>query len=369
MKDYLKEAPVVLAEGYGKHHRGGDGDLCAECDTSWPCSKVAARTRRYEQLGALPVPPRLTDVVTLTDLLPVRWSDRLPMLLLDLRWFDWIVVESSGGKDSQAQLDVVYRLAAEQGVTDRIVVVHADLGEVEWDESVDLSPGWNGTLDLARRQAAAYGVPFIAVRRLGKDKKTPDTLLDQIERRGKFPDARNRFCTSDQKRGPARAVMTKLARERKHLGRPVRILNCLGMRGQESCSRATLDPFELDEGATSPTTKWVWRWLPIHAWTVDQVWAQIEQAGTPVHPIYSKGLSRASCSFCVLASKRDLLLAIGLRPGLARRYADLEDRIGHTFRNNQSMRDLITEAEREEGEQYMLLFDTGQLELEWEGSS
>ncbi len=365
MKDYGKEAPVVLAEGYGKHRRGGeDGNVCAECDTSWPCSKVGARTRRYEQLGALPVPPRLTDVVTLTDLLPVRWSDRLPRLLLDLRWFDWIVIESSGGKDSQGMLDFVSRLAAVQGVTDRIVVVHADLGEVEWDESVDLGPDWKGTLDLAARQAAAYGLRFIAVRALGKDGK-PDTLLDQIERRGKFPDARNRYCTSGQKRGPARAVMTKLAGERK-IGRPVRILNCLGMRGQESCARANAEPFELEEGATSPTTKWVWRWLPIHAWTVEQVWAQIKQAGTPVHPIYSKGLSRASCSFCVLGSKNDLLRAIQLRPGLARRYADLEDRIGHTFRNNQSMRDLIAEAEREEGEQFMLLCDTGQLELEWE---
>lgn len=352
MRNFLNDNVVVLADGYGKHRHGSDG--CAECLTSWPCAKVAARARRYEQLGALPVPPQLDGRVSLTD------------LLLDLRWFDWIVIESSGGKDSQAMLDYVYRLAAAQGVLDRVVVVHADLGEVEWNESVDLGPDWHGTMDLARQQAAAYGLRFIAVQRTveelvdGEVLRRPDTLLDQIERRGKFPDARNRYCTSDQKRGPARALMTKLAGEL-NLDRPVRILNCLGMRGQESCSRATLNPFELDEGATSPTTKWVWRWLPIHSWTVDRVWSQIEMAGTPTHPIYSKGLSRASCSFCILASKSDLLLAVKLRPELAGRVADLEERIGHTFRHNQSMRQLITEANDDEQPLQLVLDLTPQM--------
>lgn len=326
----LARGRAVLADGYGKHRAG---DVCPECDVAWPCPKAAAKARRYEQLAAIPEPPNLP--------IPARVALALPATI-DLRWFDIIMVESSGGKDSQAMLDVVWAAAGAQGVLDRVVVVHADLGEVEWDESVDLGPGWKGTRDLAARQADAYGLRFIAVRRLGKDGK-PDTLLDQIERRGKFPDARNRFCTSDQKRGPGRALMTKLAGEHK-LGRPVRVLNCLGMRGQESCGRAKLNPFELDEGATSPTTRWVWRWLPIHAWTTDQVWQRIAAAGTPVHPIYAKGLSRASCSFCVLASKPDLIRAIQLRPELAARYAEVESRIGHDFRHKLPMRSLIAEA-------------------------
>lgn len=46
----------------------------------------------------------------------------------DLRSYDVLLVNSSGGKDSQAMLDHVVRLAREAGVADRIVVVHCDLG-------------------------------------------------------------------------------------------------------------------------------------------------------------------------------------------------------------------------------------------------
>jgi 3'-phosphoadenosine 5'-phosphosulfate sulfotransferase (PAPS reductase)/FAD synthetase len=319
------KARSTRAIGYATHRPVAGVPIwrCEPCDVIWPCAKAAAGSRRYFALAAIPEPPRSAGVP-------------------DLTWYDQIIIESSGGKDSQAMLDYVWALAGAQGVLGRVVVVHADLGEVEWDQTVDLGEDWFGTADLARRQAEVYGLRFVVVQRSGKDGK-PDTLLDQIERRGKFPDARNRYCTSDQKRAPARALMTRLAGEQ-NPGRPVRILNCLGMRGQESCRRETMAPFELDEGATSPTTKWVWRWLPIHAWTVDQVWERNLATGVPIHPIYARGLSRASCSFCILASKDDLLRAVELRPDLAARYAALEKRIGHQFRHKQPMSDLIEAA-------------------------
>jgi 3'-phosphoadenosine 5'-phosphosulfate sulfotransferase (PAPS reductase)/FAD synthetase len=73
----------------------------------------------------------------------------------DLASYDWIVVASSGGKDSQAMLDLVAERAAAAGVAHRVVVVHADLGRVEWA----------GTRELAERQAAHYAVRFEVVRR------------------------------------------------------------------------------------------------------------------------------------------------------------------------------------------------------------
>ena len=42
-------------------------------------------------------------------------------------------------------------------------------------------------------------------------------------------------------------------------------------------------------------------------------------------------MSRLSCSFCILASRADLRRAAELRPDLYRRYAELEQRIGHTL--------------------------------------
>ncbi len=47
-----------------------------------------------------------------------------PPRLLD---YDWLVVNSSAGKDSQAMLGVVAQQAKDDCVLDRLVVVHADL--------------------------------------------------------------------------------------------------------------------------------------------------------------------------------------------------------------------------------------------------
>lgn len=93
--------------------------------------------------------------------------------------YDWIVVNSSGGKDSQAMLDEVCQRAAAEGVLSRVIVAHADLGRVEWQ----------GTREIAQAQAECYGVPFVAVWRKQGD------LLNQIESRGKFPGPATRFCT------------------------------------------------------------------------------------------------------------------------------------------------------------------------------
>ena len=62
----------------------------------------------------------------------------------DLDQYEWIVANSSAGKDSQAMLDLVVEQCDQAGVPRaRIVVAHADLGRVEWP----------GTRQLAQEQA------------------------------------------------------------------------------------------------------------------------------------------------------------------------------------------------------------------------
>lgn len=244
----------------------------------------------------------------------------------DLDSFDVILVNTSGGKDSQAMLHHVHGLAAAAGVADRLVALHCDLGHVEWP----------GTRELAERQAAHYGIRFEVRRR------EQNTLLEQVRARGMWPSAQARFCTSDQKRGPARKLITQLVTEL-GLDRQARVLNCLGLRAQESSSRACKPALELDKGATSGRRE-VWTWLPIHNWTDAEVWNTIHDSGVPYHPAYDAGMSRLSCSLCVLASKADLVRACQLRPDLAAEYAALEAEIGHKFRADISMADLIKEA-------------------------
>lgn len=256
----------------------------------------------------------------------------------DLATFDVILIASSGGKDSQAMLDHVAELARAAGVLDRVTVLHNDLGEVEWP----------GTAELAAEQAAHYGVRY-------EMRHREQRLLEQIEARhaklqseGRdapaWPSANARYCTSDQKRAPGRKLITELVAELE-LNRRARVLYCLGMRAEESPGRARRPVLTVDQGASSGVRE-VTVWLPIHAWTAEQVWDRIRASGVRHHWAYDEGMSRLSCSFCVLASREDLVCAARLRPALAARYAEMENRFGHSFKADLSMAEVIAAADR-----------------------
>ena len=97
--------------------------------------------------------------------------------------YDVILVNSSAGKDSQASLDVAVEAARAADVLDRVLVVHADLGDNEWP----------GTGELAAEHAAHYGLPFKTVRR--EYDGEVETILDRVQKRGMWPDAARRWCS------------------------------------------------------------------------------------------------------------------------------------------------------------------------------
>lgn len=245
----------------------------------------------------------------------------------DLASYDAILINTSGGKDSQAMMDYVVELARSATPGVAISAVHCDLGRVEWP----------GTRELVERQCAHYGIPLRIVARPQGD------LLHQIEfERKKFPDGPRRFCTSDQKTGQVRPLLTAMGAALRAEGRKVpRILSCLGMRAAESPRRAGLDPLEVER---SNRNVHIDRWLPIHGWTDAEVWARIAASGVDHHPAYDAGMPRLSCSFCILASKPALVRAAQLRPDLAAEYAGIEQRIGFRFKDNLSMADIIAAA-------------------------
>lgn len=268
----------------------------------------------------------------------------------DLTTYDAILVNSSAGKDSQAMLDYVARLAAEAGVSDRIIVVHCDLGRVEWE----------GTRELAAEHAAHYGFAFEVVSRPQGD------LLTQVEQRkasldaaGKdsppWPSSAARWCTSQHKTGQVTKLMTALVKLAS-LDRKARILNCLGIRADESPARAKKDEFGPDAATWSQAPKdgqpgkphslrTVDRWLPIFDWDTCQVWERIGQAGTRHHWAYDEGMPRLSCCFCVLASRSSLVRSAQLNPALAAEYVAVEVRVGSRFTAKASMAEIVAEAE------------------------
>ncbi len=219
-----------------------------------------------------------------------------------------VAMNVSGGKDSQAMTILLSRLVPHE----RLVAVHAPLGEVEWP----------GTMEHIEHTIPP-GVPLIlAPIASGK------TLLDAIEERGKFPDSARRYCTAGWKRGPIERELRRYLKAHPRFGG--RIVNAMGMRADESPARAKRTPWQRNDRNSRAGRQW-FDWLPIHDLSTADVFRVIAEAGQSPHWAYAAGMSRLSCSFCILASRADLRRAAELRPALYRRYADLERRIGHTL--------------------------------------
>jgi len=224
-------------------------------------------------------------------------------------------VNHSGGKDSSALLAIVREVVPD----DQIVVIHADLSEVEWD----------GTLEHARKDSD--DLPFRVAKANYKDGSTK-TLLGEAERKEKFPDKQRRWCTSDLKRGPInreiRAFLNEPGNERLKASNIV--VNCMGMRADESPDRKKMLQLRKNDSESNSRRDW-YDWLPIHDMKLEQVWKVLESKGKDPHWAYKVGMSRLSCAFCILSNKADLRTAALYNPDLFAKYVDLERKHGRSM--------------------------------------
>lgn len=228
------------------------------------------------------------------------------------------VVNHSGGKDSQAMYLVLSALVPRS----QLIIVHADLAEVEWAGAVE------------HIRATTLGEPLHICR-------ARRSLLQMIEERGMFPSPSNRQCTSDLKRGPIEKTIRSIVKRRRLLRQVGAhlVVNCMGMRAEESPGRAKLQSFKRNAGNSKAGREW-YDWLPIHDLTEAEVFATIATAGQRPHPVYDLGMSRYSCVFCIMASEADLKTAARLAttrpellndPHLYRKYLQLERSTGQVM--------------------------------------
>lgn len=247
-------------------------------------------------------------------------------------------VNHSGGKDSQA----MYARVREIVPPSQIVIIHADLGRVEWQ----------GVKDHIRANIDGHTLE-VAVP-LDKEGKCKD-LLDRIEKRhgdleekrrakgsriSPFPSPSQRWCTSDFKRGPIEREIRRIMKERGVM----LAVNCMGLRADESDKRECgLDREHFKQTGEALTLalnadlskagRTVYQWLPIHGFTTPEVFQTIADAGQKPHPMYAAGMTRLSCCFCIMASKGDLTRAAQLNPKLYAEYVALEKRTGYTMQS------------------------------------
>ncbi len=222
------------------------------------------------------------------------------------------VVNHSGGKDSQAMMIELLKIVPVM----QLVVVHATLGEAEWA----------GALEHAQAQAANAGVVFIVAEAVKSFTGMVESRFATRPEVPSFPSASHRQCTSDLKRGPIDREIRRYAK----LNGFSKIVNCMGLRAQESHSRAKLTTFKTNERNSIAGREW-FDWLPIHDMKIDQVFALIKAAGQAPHWAYAAGNQRLSCVFCIMASSHDLANGAKHNPALLAKYVALEEKTGYTM--------------------------------------
>jgi 3'-phosphoadenosine 5'-phosphosulfate sulfotransferase (PAPS reductase)/FAD synthetase len=233
------------------------------------------------------------------------------------------VSNHSGGKDSMACL---IELAARVPKSP-ILVVHASLGLAEWP----------GALEKAQEHAESLGLPFIVA-------KANKSLFDMVERRHQtrpevpsWPSASTRQCTSDLKRDPIVREVRAYANAHGYS----EIVNCLGIRAQESTARAKRAEFSVNNRETTKARSW-YEWLPVFKLSVDQVWALIDSQPVKRHYAYLLGNERLSCVFCIMSSQNDLYVGYSHNKALFEKYTDLEAKTGYTMhQSRKSLTELV----------------------------
>lgn len=213
------------------------------------------------------------------------------------------VVNHSGGKDSQAMMIKIRNLVPHH----QIMIVHAHLPGVEWP----------GTQEHIEDTCAGHEI---------RTTQAVKTFFEMARHRGMWPSPKYRQCTSDLKRGPIeKTIRHELKARNLHL-----VVNCMGLRAEESSARSKAQVFKLNERNSKAGREW-YDWLPIHDMLIGEVFSNIAQAGEKPHWAYAAGMSRLSCCFCIMSSQADLETAARLNPDLFAKYVELEREIDHSF--------------------------------------
>lgn len=209
----------------------------------------------------------------------------------------------SGGKDSQACAVAIIAYLDSIGHSGPRILVHSDLGRVEWKDS----------LPICEELTAHLGLELMVVRRkagdmmdrwLGRWRNNLERYADLSCVKVILPwsTPSMRFCTSELKVD----VITSALKKR-FPGQD--IVNAAGIRREESANRQKMP-------VSSPQAKLKRRgniginWNAIIELKIEEVFDVIATAGLRLHEAYTTyKASRVSCAFCIMSAVDDLRAA------------------------------------------------------------
>jgi len=280
----------------------------------------------------------------------------------------YLIINSSGGKDSHALTYALATCPELAAYKDRMIVYHADLGRAEW-------PGAGAKAEEIAKQ---FGLPFVKVKRdasinreTGKREVWEGDMLTHMEERAAWPSMTTRICTSALKTGPIwKALRRRFSKE------GVPIVSALGVRRQEGegdkvnagsrwfaeewhqggdfGTKSVKEPVRLEVREVShelapwpsPSKKDLravkrgtvnrsvkreaYEWNPLVDWDLSHVWGATRESGVDRHYAYDLGSSRLSCLWCPLSSQADKVAAAKAHPEILRQWLDAENKMRAT---------------------------------------
>ncbi|HRH68880.1 MAG TPA: phosphoadenosine phosphosulfate reductase family protein [Flavobacteriales bacterium] len=234
-----------------------------------------------------------------------------------------LVINFSGGKDSTAMLAWLCERYPD-------VPKHVVMADTGWEHE--------DAIEWSRGIVARFGLVLHVVRNPNK------TLISMARKRGKFPGMSQRQCTSDLKRGPVHTWIRRRWPQRKSAPHPPVIVSCMGLRAEESSSRAG-KPCLTKLNILCGRRREVWDWNPILGWTEVQVRAYLAERGLPLHPVYGH-LRRFSCRVCIYMTDHDLRAVAQHDPAAIAIIATVEREIGFTMFQRGAIEELVVAPAR-----------------------
>lgn len=211
-----------------------------------------------------------------------------------------VAMSVSGGKDGNSAAIRLVEYLNEVGHTGPRLLIHSDLGVVEWKDS----------LPSCERLARRLGLELVVVRRNAGD------MMDRWETRWRNNLSRYsnlecvklilpwstpsmRFCTSELKSAVISSELTRRFPGQK-------IITVTGVRHDESLARSKMAIAAPDPRLSARKCSGM-VWNPIITWTTPEVFQYHKDVDEPLHEAYTKyHSSRVSCTFCIMGSLHDL---------------------------------------------------------------
>ena len=216
-----------------------------------------------------------------------------------------VVLGVSGGRDLQALALRVSEHLDDVGHAGPRLLIHSDLGRVEWRDS----------LPVCQRLAERLGLELVVVRRHAGDMldRWRSRWAGNVRRYAAFECVKlilpwstpaQRFCTSELKS----AVIASAMRRRFAAGD---VISAVGIRAEEYRARARM-PVSKTDPRTAHKHGAGHVWNAILRWTRADVMDYLRHRGVALHEAYTVyGSSRVSRAFCIMSSADDLRAAAG----------------------------------------------------------